>query len=462
LNNVDKFSELADFSNEKTKTKTKISRIFLLSVAVTISTLIALSMHFDAITIFSSSISQFLPQYGNQNDQAASSYDRHFFSLAFAVTLSPKSIPFTAPSSSATTTISSYSTTSADPSSTSISKLPPRISMIYNGKKYDNLYPFIFYDGRNLNKIKLPILPDTAGTALALKEGSKISFQFDKNPKEVDAFVIDYDADINSVTPLKKIGVNTFDVSGLSGIKNLEVHAVFSKDKTSDGGQYAASSNIKPSRSSAGESDSLYASYSTLVDIKAKGSSNAKSLSLSSSPASSCNTPGSNAVVDVSGIKASHSGTTNNPNYDDHFLNNNNDTGESVNSIPANVLDNKMDTAWSAKGKGTWILLDLGSHVSTTKKKSEAALASAVCNIEMSFDNADKVVNFFMIQTSTDGIHFSAPIFYQNTGLVSGKEWFGASLNDQASKARYVKITLLGNTQGDSYSVAEIKVLGKK
>jgi hypothetical protein len=461
LNNVDKLSELADFSTEKIKTKT--SRIFLFSVAVTISTLIALSMHFDTITLFSSSISQFYPQYGNQNDQAASSYDRHFFSLAFAVTLSPKSIPFTTPSSSTTTTttISSYSTTSADPSSTSISKLPPRISMIYNGKKYDNLYPFIFYDGRYLNKIKLPILPDTAGTALAMKEGSKISFQFDKNPKEVDAFLIDYDADINSLTPLKKIGVNTFDVSGLSGIKNLEVHAVFSKDKTSDGGQYAANSNIKPSRSSAGESDSLYASYSTLVDIKAKGS-NAKSPSLSSSPASSCNTPGSNAVVDVSGIKASHSSTTNKSNFDDHFLNNNNDTGEGVNSIPANVLDNRMDTAWSAKGKGTWILLDLGSHVSTTKKNSEAAIASAVCNIEMSFDSGDKVVNFFMIQTSTDGIHFSDPIFYQNTGLVSGKEWFGASLNDQASKARYVKITLLGNTQGDSYSVAEIKVLGKK
>jgi hypothetical protein len=154
----------------------------------------------------------------------------------------------------------------------------------------------------------------------------------------------------------------------------------------------------------------------------------------------------------VSGIKSSASS----------IANNSNETSESRNSTPANVLDNKIDTAWSAKGKGSWLLLDLGPQVTTTKKKSDAAIALAVCNIEMSFDNGDKVVNFFMIQTSTDGTHFSDPIFYQNTGLVSGKEWYSANLNDQASKARYVKITLLGNTQGDSYSVAEIKVLGKK
>lgn len=466
MNTIDKSSGLAYFSNETMKMQTRIPRIFLLSIAVTISTLIALSVNFDAIIIFSTPLSQFYPAYDNQHHHPASSNEEsHFFSPAFAATAPSKSIAFiTTPSSSSTTTpASSYLATSAKPSSTSTptSKLPPSISLIYNGKKYDNLHPFIFYDGVSLNKIKLPTLPDTVGTALALKEGSKISFQFDRNPKEVDAFVIDYDADINSVTPLKKISGNTFDVSGLSGKKNLEVHAVFAKDNANHEVQYGAESKGEPSTSSSGTSNSLYASYSTLVDIKSKEDSS-KSPSLSSSPASSCNGPGSNSVVDVSGVKSSRNSITDNPDVDHHFLNNNNETSEIRNSIPANVLDNKIDTAWSTKGKGSWILLDLGSQVSTTKKKSDAAIASAVCNIEMSFDNGDKVVNFFMIQTSTDGTHFSDPIFYQNTGLVSGKEWYSANLNDQASKARYVKITLLGNTQGDSYSVAEIKVLGKK
>jgi hypothetical protein len=176
---------------------------------------------------------------------------------------------------------------------------------------------------------------------------------------------------------------------------------------------------------------------------------------------------GSNSVFDVSGVKGSHGDIGSGPTLGTDAVNNynkDNDIKTSKNALPANVLDNNLNTGWSVKGKGSWILLDIGQQATAANKKATAGAtaSSAVCNVEISFDKGDKVINLFTIQTSSDGIHFSQPVFYQNTGLVPGKEWYNANFDDQVIKARYIKITLLGNTQGDSYDLAEIKVLGKK
>ena len=78
-------------------------------------------------------------------------------------------------------------------------------------------------------------------------------------------------------------------------------------------------------------------------------------------------------------------------------------------NVPGSVLDNKMNTMWSAKGidvmsfieglphkestsinENPWLQLDLGTN-------------KVVCNIGLAFNNAENNVNFFTIQASSDG-----------------------------------------------------------
>jgi hypothetical protein len=442
-----------------------------------LSALVAICVSFTAVVLlFSSNLSHYLYLYGNLDELLHSSTGSYISYAMAATTPVSKYLNTSSLSSSSSSSISSptsnTTTTTTTTMMASIPNEPPHVRLVYDGKKYDSMHPFIFYNGFTLKKVKLPTTPDTPDqTVLSIKPGSKISFEFDKDPKEVDAFLIDYESDVNSIIPLRKTGTNTFDITGSQGTKNLEVHAIFSKDYK-DQGEYTSNTATKSSATtssgttgSSGASDSIYASYSSLVNVKPTGVENTKSVASlsSSSPSSSCNALGSNSVFDVSGVKGSHGDIGSGPTLGTDAVNNynkDNDIKTSKNALPANVLDNNLNTGWSVKGKGSWILLDIGQQATAANKKATAS--SAVCNVEISFDKGDKVINLFTIQTSSDGIHFSQPVFYQNTGLVPGKEWYNANFDDQAIKARYIKITLLGNTQGDSYDVAEVKVLGKK
>jgi hypothetical protein len=60
-----------------------------------------------------------------------------------------------------------------------------------------------------------------------VQPGNTVSFEFSKQPKKIDAFITDYDGDIPSVYPLKKVGASTFQISGPLGIWQIEVHATF-------------------------------------------------------------------------------------------------------------------------------------------------------------------------------------------------------------------------------------------
>jgi hypothetical protein len=62
---------------------------------------------------------------------------------------------------------------------------------------------------------------------LTVQPGNTVSFEFSKQPKKIDAFITDYDGDIPSVYPLKKVGASTFQISGPLGIRQIEVHTTF-------------------------------------------------------------------------------------------------------------------------------------------------------------------------------------------------------------------------------------------
>ena len=290
------------------------------------------------------------------------------------------------------------------------SKVPQAV-LLYTGQKYV-MSPYISsnYSERTINKIRFPLLPDIAKPELILQTGKIISFEFSKTPKTIDVFAIgskgDNTTNSNSIYALKKTGVNTFELAGVSSVRNLEVHVLFS--------------------------DGQYVSYNKLVDIRDGSSSTAANTAVKNNNAdyrysSSSSLPcGGQAKLKVAAVTASGQ--------------------DNINYRATNVLDDNVDTIWSSKTKGDWIQLDLGEERS-------------ICNIGISFHRGDQSINFFSIQTSTDGVHFSPHGSGQNTGMVSGGELYGYA--DLPTTARFVRITNLGNMPAQEFGLAEVAVLGK-
>jgi len=311
----------------------------------------------------------------------------------------------------------------------------PHAFMIYNDHKY-SMSPFVFAERGNLTKIQTPLLPDTVMPELTLQEGSTISFNVGSVvgdgdtktvPNQVYAYAVDYEGDVNSLFPLKKVGQNTFELSGTSGIKTLELHVLLP------------------------DINNKYISFTKLVDIH---SSNNNSIANGVNPSQNKNSPN---------IEANNN-NINNKNNDnistENSLNPNSaqscGSGSELNlaqitSIASNASstgNSNMPTStpltWSATGEGSWIQLDIGQPKS-------------ICSVEIAFANGDNSINFFNIQTSTDGVHFIDHGPFQNTGHVSGLEQYSL---DTPVTAKFVKLTFQGSTQADSYHVSDMKVLG--
>lgn len=257
----------------------------------------------------------------------------------------------------------------------------------YNNHKYD-MSPFIFTQGGQLSKVRFPALPGDTNAKLTVQPGDTVSFEFSKQPTKIDAFITDYDGDIPSVYPLKKVGASAFQISGPLGIWQIEVHAIFPNKQ--------------------------YASFTTLANVQG----NFKTQSLGTRGL--C---GTQNRLQIAGVTDS-----------------NNDNSSTL----VKTLNNPPAT-WSATGKSSWLQLDLG------KEKS-------ICNLEIGFANGDKTINFFTVQTSTDGVHFVSHGSAQNTGMNSGKEQF--TFSDSPITARFVKLVFNGNTLDDSYKITDLKVIG--
>ncbi len=105
----------------------------------------------------------------------------------------------------------------------------PQATCNYAGQKY-YLTPHIFNDGEKSSRIDFPDLPDDNMPKMIVKEGEELTMEFDgKNPTEVQALLVDYDADITETYPLEKVDENTFEAKE-TGIKTLEVIATFPDD----------------------------------------------------------------------------------------------------------------------------------------------------------------------------------------------------------------------------------------
>ncbi|MFL6365773.1 MAG: discoidin domain-containing protein [Nitrososphaeraceae archaeon] len=313
----------------------------------------------------------------------------------------------------------------------------PQIMMIYDNKAYD-MSTFVLAHSGQMKKITIPSdhpPEDGSNPPVRLELGNTVHFQFDKQPTKVNAYIIDMEAQPVELYAQRQIGPSDFQIVGPEGILNYEVHAFFAD------GQYTSqyilanvSAGVSPAVSNFGvDRASTDNGYIALSDKQA------------------CNNADRLRTLEVSS----------------NAQDNNN---KSKSNSPVTVLDNNLQTAWAVKGtdvksfvtvkssldedaqtarssdKSPWLQLDLGAD-------------KTVCNIGLAFPNGDKSINFFKVQASIDGEHFTDVGLAESYPLGAGGQLF--SFPDMPDKSRYVRISDVGNLVSGDTEIAEFMAAGK-
>ncbi|MCP3142643.1 heparin lyase I family protein [Pyxidicoccus xibeiensis] len=109
-------------------------------------------------------------------------------------------------------------------------------------------------------------------------------------------------------------------------------------------------------------------------------------------------------------------------------------------NVPANTMDDRLDTRWSQLGKGAWIDYDLGA----TKTVAGAAIA---------WHGGNTRANTFTVAVSTDGINYTQVYSGTSSGTTTNAETY----TFPAVSARRLRIYVNGNTLNDWASIAEAR-----
>ena len=119
-------------------------------------------------------------------------------------------------------------------------------------------------------------------------------------------------------------------------------------------------------------------------------------------------------------------------------------------AIPPNALDNNLDTRWSHEGIGSWFQADLGAK-------------KIICSIDIAWYRGDERSYKFAISISNDGSNFVNVYSGTSSGETLSAERYAFS---DLSAARYLKITISGNTDDDTdlknwAAITEIDINGR-
>ena len=118
--------------------------------------------------------------------------------------------------------------------------------------------------------------------------------------------------------------------------------------------------------------------------------------------------------------------------------------GDDGTNKPINAIDNNLNTRWSNLGVGSWIQTDLGT-------------SKVICSVDIAWYRGNVRQNNFAISVSNDSSTFTKNVF---TGKSSGTTLSSESYSFAQISARYVRITVNGNTENNWASISEIKVNG--
>ena len=108
------------------------------------------------------------------------------------------------------------------------------------------------------------------------------------------------------------------------------------------------------------------------------------------------------------------------------------------------AIDNDLSTRWSNHGLGSWIQLDLGQE-------------KEICDIGLAWYKGDERHMDFIISSSLDGNSFNQIYSGKSSGTSTDLEIY--DIPDV--KARYLKITVTGNSMNDWASISEVDLFGK-
>ncbi|MGE0546046.1 MAG: discoidin domain-containing protein [Kofleriaceae bacterium] len=110
-------------------------------------------------------------------------------------------------------------------------------------------------------------------------------------------------------------------------------------------------------------------------------------------------------------------------------------------NVAANVLDNNLATRWSSFGEGQWIQLDLGAP-------------SSLSSLNLAWYKGNVRSSNYVIAGSLDGETFTTLATGQSSGSTTSKE----PVSFEAAEARYLRITVNGNSQNAWASISDIDV----
>jgi len=145
--------------------------------------------------------------------------------------------------------------------------------------------------------------------------------------------------------------------------------------------------------------------------------SNTATVSITVEDVSSCTT-----ILPISGVTAS---------------------GYQLGNPPSNAIDADLITRWANDGVGSWISADLGS-------------TQNICSVDIGWYNGNTRQYHFVIATSTDGSTFTNVFNGDSSGTsVSSEKYTISNIN-----ARYVRVTVNGNTQNNWASIYDFKIFG--
>jgi F5/8 type C domain-containing protein len=305
----------------------------------------------------------------------------------------------------------------------------PQIKIIYDNKAYD-MSTFVLAHSGQMKKITIPSddpPEDGSNPPLPLQLGNTVHFQFDKQPTKVNAYIIDMEAQPVELYAQRQIGPSDFQIVGPEGILNYEVHAFFP--------------------------DGQYISQYILANVSTGASPAVRNFGVD------------RASQDNGYIALSDKQACNNADRL-HTLEISSKSENSIRS-PITVLDNNLQTAWAVRGTDVKSFvkssLDEDGHTAKSSDKSpwlqlDLGADKMVCSIGIAFPHGDKNINFFKVQTSTDGENLTDVGVAESYPLDAGGQLF--TFPDMPDKARYIRISDVGNLVSGDTEIAEFMAAG--
>jgi hypothetical protein len=113
-------------------------------------------------------------------------------------------------------------------------------------------------------------------------------------------------------------------------------------------------------------------------------------------------------------------------------------------NLPQNTLDNNLNTRWSNLGFPSWIEYDLGT-------------SKPICDVDISWYRGNFRINTFTISASNDKVNYQTIFTGQSSGNSISLERYDVT----DTNARYVRITVTGNTENNWASISEVEINGE-